>query len=93
MARFTHTQVANTLQLETQLFDLVGSQLIGMGHKASSAGGGIAGGYQGIMFVPNPDGGRGMTTCNGGSIENDCGVNGFYRAGSNFREDGDSIGW
>jgi gamma-glutamyltranspeptidase/glutathione hydrolase len=94
MARFTHTQVANTLQLETQLFDLVGSQLIGMGHKASSAGGGIAGGYQGIMFVPNPNGGREMTTCNGSNWnDSDCGVNGFYRAGSNFREDGDSIGW
>jgi gamma-glutamyltranspeptidase/glutathione hydrolase len=94
MARFTHTQVANTLQLETQLFDLVGSQLISMGHKASSAGGGIAGGYQGIMFVPNPNGGREMTTCNGSNwSDSDCGVNGFYRAGSNFREDGDSIGW
>jgi hypothetical protein len=50
MARFTHAQVANTLQLETQLFSLVGQQLINMGHKASAAGGGIAGGYQGIMF-------------------------------------------
>ena len=94
MARFTHTQVANTLQLETQLFNLVGSQLISMGHKASSAGGGIAGGYQGIMFVPNPNGGREMTTCDSSNWnDSDCGVNGFYRGGSNFREDGDSIGW
>jgi gamma-glutamyltranspeptidase/glutathione hydrolase len=91
MGRFTHTQVANTLQLETQLFDLVGPQLISMGHKASAAGGGIAGGYQGIMFVPNPEGGR-ITNCDGNG-DTDCGVNGFYRAGSNFREDGDSIGW
>jgi gamma-glutamyltranspeptidase/glutathione hydrolase len=91
MGRFTHAQVANTLQLETQLFDLVGPQLISMGHKASSAGGGIAGGYQGIMFVPNPEGGR-MTNCQGND-DAECGVNGFYRAGSNFREDGDSIGW
>jgi gamma-glutamyltranspeptidase/glutathione hydrolase len=91
MGRFTHAQVANTLQLETQLFDLVGPQLISMGHKASSAGGGIAGGYQGIMFVPNPEGGR-MTNCDGNN-DTECGVNGFYRAGSNFREDGDSIGW
>jgi gamma-glutamyltranspeptidase / glutathione hydrolase len=90
MARFTHNQVSNTLQLETQLFNLVGSQLISMGHKASSAGGGIAGGYQGIMFVPNPDGGP-LSTCESG--DSNCGVNGFYRAGSNFREDGDSIGW
>ena len=91
MARFTHAQVANTLQLETQLFNLVGSQLISMGHKASSAGGGIAGGYQGIMFVPNPEGGR-MSNCDS-KDDADCGVNGFYRAGSNLREDGDSIGW
>jgi gamma-glutamyltranspeptidase / glutathione hydrolase len=69
----------------------VGSQLISIGHKASSAGGGIAGGYQGIMFVPNPEGGR-MTNCDGNN-DTECGVNGFYRAGSNFREDGDSIGW
>lgn len=99
MARFTHAQVANKLQLESQLFGLVGPQLISMGHKASSAGGGIAGGYQGIMFVPNPDGGR-ISACNSeGDGEGEsgrdatCGVNGFYRAGSNLREDGDSIGW
>ena len=90
MARFTHKQVSNTLQLETRLFNLVGSQLISMGHKASTAGGGIAGGYQGIMFVPNPDGGP-LSTCGGNDAN--CGVNGFYRTGSNFREDGDSIGW
>ena len=77
MARFTHNQVANTVQLESQLFNLVGQQLIQMGHKVSSAGGGIAGGYQGIMLVPDAAGSN----------------NGFYRAGSNFREDGDLIGW
>ena len=33
-----------------------------------------------------------MTNC-GGNNDTECGVNGFYRAGSNFREDGDSIGW
>jgi len=91
MARFTHAQVANKLQLETQLFNLVGPQLVSMGHKASAAGGGIAGGYQGIMFVPNPNGGPELSTC--GNEQADCGVNGFYRAGSNVREDGDSIGW
>jgi len=76
MARFTHNQVSNTLQLESQLFNLVGQDLIKLGHKASSAGGEIAGGYQGIMVVPDPTG-----------------SNRTYRAGSNFREDGDSIGW
>jgi gamma-glutamyltranspeptidase/glutathione hydrolase len=76
MARFTHDQVSNTVQLESQLFNLVGQELIKMGHKASSAAGEIAGGYQGIMVVADP-----------------AGSNRFYRAGSNFREDGDSIGW
>jgi gamma-glutamyltranspeptidase / glutathione hydrolase len=76
MARFTHNQVNNTLQLESQLFNLVGQDLIKLGHKASSAGGEIAGGYQGIMVAPDPTG-----------------LNRTYRAGSNFREDGDSIGW
>jgi gamma-glutamyltranspeptidase/glutathione hydrolase len=76
MARFTHNQVSNTMQLESQLFNLVGQDLIKMGHKVSSAGGEIAGGYQGIMVVPDPTG-----------------SNRTYRAGSNFREDGDSIGW
>ena len=76
MARFTHNQVSNTLQLESQLFNLVGQDLIKMGHNASSAGGEIAGGYQGIMVVADPTG-----------------SNRTYRAGSNFREDGNSIGW
>lgn len=99
MARFTHNQVANTVQLESQLYNLVGHQLINMGHKVSSAGGGIAGGYQGIMFVPDPPGSTppGFPgPCDSDADKNDgrdCAVNGYYRAGSNFREDGDSIGW
>jgi gamma-glutamyltranspeptidase / glutathione hydrolase len=76
MARFTHDQVSNTVQLESQLFNLVGQALIDMGHQASSAAGEIAGGYQGIMVVADPAGSTRL-----------------YRAGSNFREDGDSIGW
>jgi hypothetical protein len=43
------------------------------------------------MFVPNPDGGS-MTNCTSAN-DTHCGVTGFYRAGSNFREDGTSIGW
>jgi gamma-glutamyltranspeptidase/glutathione hydrolase len=99
MARFTHNQVSNTVQLESQLFNLVGQPLIQMGHKASSAGGGIAGGYQGIMFVPDLAGSTPPSSpgpCDSDADKNDgrdCAINGFYRAGSNFREDGDSIGW
>ncbi|HWG78623.1 MAG TPA: hypothetical protein VN681_02555 [Stellaceae bacterium] len=52
------------------------------------------------MFVPDPEGGPAMSTCRGNDHgrndrddRDDGRVNGFYRAGSNFREDGDSIGW
>jgi hypothetical protein len=75
----------------------VGPQLTAMGHKASSGSGGLAGGYQGIMMVPDPEGGPALSTCRShhdrDRDDTDCGVNGFYRAGSNFREDGTSIGW
>ena len=54
MARFSHNQVSNRLQLESQLFKLVGSQLIAMGHKASSSNGSPMGGFEGIMFTPDP---------------------------------------
>jgi len=83
MARFSHNQVANTLQMESQLFGLVGQPLIDMGHHVSSWNGGPVGGYEGIMFVPTAD---------KGSNRGDQ-LNGFYRAGSNFREDGQSVGW
>src|SRR5579871_42326 len=91
MARFSHSQVANTVTLESQLFNLVGQQLINMGHKASSSNGSPVGGYQGIMFVPD-----GATSGRGHERERDRDhdrdhdngptLNGFYRAGSNFRE-------
>ena len=102
MARFTHSQVTNKLQLETNLFDLVGAQLIAMGHNASPADGGIAGGYEGIMFTPDPNapqasGGPGRA-CQGpaAAFNPNCPaqpIAGFYRAGSNFREDGHAVGF
>jgi len=85
MARFSHSQVTNRLQLESGLFALVGQQLIDMGHQAVSSNGSPVGGFEGIMFVPNPDSG----SRNSGGTE----INGFYRAGSNFREDGQAVGW
>src|SRR6202007_3488151 len=35
MAKFSHDQVGNKLRMESQLFKLVGPQLISMGHKAA----------------------------------------------------------
>jgi gamma-glutamyltranspeptidase / glutathione hydrolase len=70
LARFRHGQVANTLSLETPLYDLVGAKLAAMGHKVNAVNGGDVGGVQSIMVV-----------------------NGTYRSGSDFRKDGEAVGW
>jgi gamma-glutamyltranspeptidase / glutathione hydrolase len=84
MARFRHNQVPNVLSLESKLFTLVGAGLQAMGHKVESINGGAVGGYQAIMFTPDPGAPA------GGSGE---GINGFYRAGSDHRKDGQAVGW
>ena len=55
MARFQHSQGDNTLELETQLYNLVGTQLTSMGHKVERANGDSMGGYQAIYYSPPPD--------------------------------------
>ncbi len=52
MARFRHTQVPNTLMMESQLVELVGAQLKAMGHKVESRNGAPMGGFQAIMVMP-----------------------------------------
>jgi gamma-glutamyltranspeptidase/glutathione hydrolase len=79
MARFRHTQVANVLSLETPLYDLVGPQLAAMGHIVKSVNGEDVGGVQSIMFVAEP----------GSAAPAD----GYYRSGSDFRKDGEAVGW
>jgi gamma-glutamyltranspeptidase/glutathione hydrolase len=79
MARFRHGQVSNVLSLETPLYDLVGPQLAAMGHTVKSVSGEDVGGVQSIMFVAEP----GSATP----------VAGYYRAGSDFRKDGEAVGW
>ena len=54
MARFRHNQVPNVLSLESRLFGLVGAQLQAMGHTVQSIDGTNVGGYQAIMFTPDP---------------------------------------
>ena len=54
-ARFQHAQDSNTLELETQLYDLVGAQLTSMGHKVTQGNGDDMGGYQAILYSPPPD--------------------------------------
>ena len=80
MARFHHSQVANTLGMESQLYDLVGKQLGAMGHKVNSVSGGPMGGFQAILVTPGPD----------PSKPN---VGRYYRAGSDHRKDGQAVGW
>ena len=52
MARFRHTQVPNTLMMESQLAELVGAQLKAMGHNVRSINGTPMGGFQAIMVAP-----------------------------------------
>jgi gamma-glutamyltranspeptidase / glutathione hydrolase len=87
MGRFRHSQIANSLSLEAPLFDLVGSQLSAMGHAVKSVGGEEVGGVQIIMFVPGGDAGQKDQPGVARS------VHGYYRGGSDFRKDGQAVGW
>ena len=84
MARFRHAQISNVLSLETPLYDLVGSQLAAMGHTVKPVNGQDVGGVQSIMFVAEP------VADEPGSAKR---VKGYYRAGSDFRKDGEAVGW
>jgi gamma-glutamyltranspeptidase/glutathione hydrolase len=85
MARFRHSQVSNVLGLESPLYDIVGDKLAAMGHSVTSIDGGSVGGVQVIMFVPGPKDFDRESANHGG--------NAYYRAGSDFRKDGQAVGW
>jgi gamma-glutamyltranspeptidase / glutathione hydrolase len=87
MARFRHSQVPNTLSLETPLYDLVGAKLTEMGHTVRAVSGEDMGGVQVIMFVAEPGVAQSDET---GSPKR---VPGYYRSGSDFRKDGQAVGW
>jgi gamma-glutamyltranspeptidase/glutathione hydrolase len=70
MARYRHSQISNTLRLESALFHLVGAQLTAMGHDVRSINGRDVGGVQWLLRS-----------------------DGSYRAGSDFRKDGQAAGW
>ena len=102
MARFHHDQVANQVDLESQLFNIIGGPLKAMGHNAVTSNGGSVGGFQAIMFTADPNaaqatGGPG-NACNGPAASNNpkCPlqpIQGFYRAGSDHRKDGAAVGY
>ena len=83
MARFHHVQVPNVLTMESKLFGLVGHELQAMGHDVHSTNGGAVGGYQAVMFTPDP----GAPGPAAGPIK------GFYRAGSDHRKDGQAVAY
>jgi gamma-glutamyltranspeptidase/glutathione hydrolase len=82
MARFRHNQIPNILQLESELFELVGAPLRAIGHDVQSVNGSLMGGFQSIMAVPGPDLGA-----------PDGSRHSYYRAGSDHRKDGHAVGW
>jgi gamma-glutamyltranspeptidase/glutathione hydrolase len=84
MARFRHAQVPNQLELESNLYALVGKDLAGMGHNVTSVDGASVGGFQSILVTP-------QAAAKAGTIAQP--VHGFYRAGSDHRKDGQAVGW
>jgi gamma-glutamyltranspeptidase / glutathione hydrolase len=90
-ARFSHSQAANVVRLEANLFELVGAALRAKGHEVSAVTGGAVGGYQGILFTRDPS--LPEPTFDRRSITEDLPVNGVYRAGSDHRKDGQAVGW
>jgi gamma-glutamyltranspeptidase/glutathione hydrolase len=91
MARFYHDQVPNVLQLESQLFNEVGAQLKTMGHNVETTNGAAVGGFQAILFTPEPN--APGSSDNGQSLDEQKPIAGFYRAGSDHRKDGEAVGW
>jgi gamma-glutamyltranspeptidase / glutathione hydrolase len=88
MARFHHNQVTGAVALESEAYKLVGQQLIAMGHKVVSSNGSPMGGYEAILFTPDP-----KEPVPDGAKNSQMPVNGTYRAGTDHRKDGIAVGW
>ena len=87
-ARFHHSQDSNSLQLESGLYDLVGAQLAAKGHTVTRGTGDDMGGYQAILYTSTP-----ASEAERRSDTPNKPVNGYYRAGSDHRKDGQAVGW
>jgi gamma-glutamyltranspeptidase/glutathione hydrolase len=83
-ARFSHAQATNTLQLESNLYSLVGAQLKALGHTVVCANGDDMGGYQAISFMPAAAAAR---------SGDEKPIGGVYHGASDHRKDGQAVGW
>ena len=88
MARFRHDQIGNQLFMESQLVALVGAKLRAMGHNVVPANGSIVGGFQAILFTPDPKEPKPDP-----ARTSQRPVNGTYRAGTDHRKDGLAAAW
>ena len=90
-ARFHHSQSADRVDLESNLYDLVGAQLSAMGFDVNRVAGDDDqfGGYQAIFFQRAP----GLSAPSEWTTAGDPPVNGVYHAASDFRKDGEAVGW
>jgi gamma-glutamyltranspeptidase / glutathione hydrolase len=90
-ARFHHSQDADRVDLEKNLFALVGKQLRAMGYTVRRVPGDddVFGGYQAILFQLA----RGLKAPPEWVTKGDPPVNGVYHGASDFRKDGEAVGW
>jgi gamma-glutamyltranspeptidase/glutathione hydrolase len=93
-ARVSHAQATNTLQLESNLYHLLGSQLKALGHTVVCANGKDMGGYQAISFTPFAapalPAARGAVPA---GVSAATPIEGVYRGASDHRKDGQAVGW
>jgi gamma-glutamyltranspeptidase / glutathione hydrolase len=90
-ARFHHSQSADQVDLESNLYALVGAKLKAMGYNVRRVAGDddVFGGYQAIFFDRAP----GLRPPPEWKTAGDPPVNGVYRGASDFRKDGQASGW